>query len=68
MTANNNLMKTVIINNNTIDNNKNAIKNNNNNKNNIIKSYHTKSVTSLSDLMYHNKKLISLYKNLSKSK
>ena len=48
-------------------NNLNKI-NNKNINNNIIKSYHTKSVTSLSDLMFHNKKLISLYKNLSKSK
>ena len=75
---NNNYVNSVIINNNnnTIDNNRYIDSNkinitNNNNKNNndnIIKSYHTKSVTSLSDLMYHNKRLISLYKNLSKSK
>ena len=76
LTSNNNLMKTVILNNNSVDNNKtigtisnkNNHNNSNNKNNNIIKSYHTKSVTSLSDLMYHNKKLISLYKNLSKSK
>ena len=70
---NNNLINTVILNNNSVDNNRYLVKNSNkiNNKNinnNIIKSYHTKSVTSLSDLMFHNKKLISLYKNLSKSK
>ena len=77
---NNNFMNTFVVNNNSVDNNKicgnNYIKNINNinninNKNmnsNIIKSYHTKSVTSLSDLMFHNKRLISLYKNLSKSK
>ena len=70
---NSNIMNTVILNNNTVDNRINGINfNKNNNKNinnnNIIKSYHTKSVSSLSDLMFHNKKLISLYKNLSKSK
>jgi hypothetical protein len=75
---NNNYVNSVIINNNnnTVDNNRyidsnkiNTTNNNNkNNNDNIIKSYHTKSVTSLSDLMYHNKRLISLYKNLSKSK
>ena len=73
---NNNIMNTVILNNNSVDNRINSInfnKNNNiNNKNinnnNIIKSYHTKSVSSLSDLMFHNKKLISLYKNISTSK
>ena len=75
---NNNYVNSVIINNNNntvdnnryIDNNKIDTTNNNskNNNDNIIKSYHTKSVTSLSDLMYHNKRLISLYKNLSKSK
>ena len=34
----------------------------------IIKSYHTKSVSSLTDLINHNKKLVGLYKNVSKSK
>ena len=38
------------------------------NEENIIKSYHTKSVSSLTDLISHNKKLIGLYKNASKSK
>ena len=44
--------------------------NNKNNKNedNIIKSYHTKSVSSLTDLINHNKKLMGLYRNASKSK
>ena len=75
---NSNFMNTFVVNNNnSVDNNKiygnnyNKNVNNINNKNmnnNIIKSYHTKSVTSLSDLMFHNKRLISLYKNLSKSK
>ena len=43
--------------------------NNTNGKNedNIIKSYHTKSVSSLTDLINQNKNLISLYKNISKS-
>ena len=74
-TINNNLINTMILNNNnSVDNkiigaNFNKLKGiNNKNINNTIKSYHTKSVTSLSDLMFHNKKLISLYKNLSKSK
>ena len=44
-------------------------KNNNAKKEeNIIKSYHTKSVSSLTDLINHNKKLTSQYKNVSKSK
>ena len=45
-------------------------KNNINAKNeeNIIKSYHTKSVSSLTDLINHNKKMLGLYKNASKSK
>ena len=45
-------------------------KNNNNVKKeeNIIKSYHTKSVSSLTDLINHNKKLTGQYKNISKSK
>ncbi len=34
----------------------------------VIKGYHTKSVTNLTDLINHNKKLISLYKSMSKSK
>ena len=34
----------------------------------VIKGYHTKSVSNLTDLINHNKKLISLYKSLSKSK
>ena len=70
-TINNNFINTVILNNNSVDNkviNYNKINNIINKNNNIIKSYHTKSVTSLSDLMFHNKKLISLYKNISKSK
>ena len=37
------------------------------NEDNIIKSYHTKSVSSLTDLINHNQNLISLYKNISKS-
>ena len=69
---NNNYVNTIILNNNTVDNNRyidiNKISNINNKNNNIIKSYHTKSVTSISDLMYHNKRLITLYKNLSNSK
>ena len=67
---NNNFINTLILNNNSVDNkiNSNNSNNINKNNNNIIKSYHTKSVTNLSDLMFHNKKLISLYKNVSKSK
>ena len=42
--------------------------NNNKNNENIIKSYHTKSVSSLTDIISHNKKLSSLNKNVSKSK
>ena len=38
------------------------------NEDNIIKSYHTKSVSSLTDLINHNKKLMGLYRNASKSK
>ena len=50
--------------------NTHGYKNNINAKNeeNIIKSYHTKSVSSLTDLINHNKKLMGLYKNASKSK
>ena len=67
---NNNFISTHILNNNSVDNKMNVNNFNkiNKNNNNIIKSYHTKSVTNLSDLMFHNKKLISLYKNVSKSK
>ena len=35
---------------------------------NIIKSYHTKSVSSLTDLINYNKKINFLLKNVSKSK
>ena len=67
---NNNFINTYILNNNSVDNKMNVNNFNkiNKNNNNIIKSYHTKSVASLSDLMFHNKKLISLYKNVSKNK
>ena len=43
---------------------------NNNAKNdeNIIKSYHTKSVSSLSDLLNQNKKIMGICRNISKSK
>ena len=34
----------------------------------IIRGYHTKSVSNLTDLINHNKQLISLYKSMSKSK
>ena len=47
--------------------NKNS-NNNPKNEENIIKSYHTKSVSSLTDLINHNKKIMGLYKNISKSK
>ena len=40
--------------------------NKNNNNENIIKSYHTKSVSSLTDLINHNKKKGSVNKNASK--
>ena len=66
---NNNYINTIILNHNTVDNNRYIDINKMTNKNNnIIKSYHTKSDKNISDLMYHNKKLISLYQNLSKSK
>ena len=39
----------------------------NNNNDNIIKSYHTKSVSSLTDLANHNKNITSIYKNINKS-
>ena len=42
--------------------------NKNNYNENIIKSYHTKSVSSLTDLINHNKKGTSVNKNVSKSK
>ena len=38
------------------------------NEDNIIKSYHTKSVSSLSDLINNNKKIVGSYKNISKNK
>ena len=41
---------------------------NKNNNENIIKSYHTKSVSCLSDLNNHNKKLSTINKTVSKSK
>ena len=34
----------------------------------IIKGYHTKSVSNLAEMINHNKKLIALYKSMSKSK
>jgi hypothetical protein len=42
--------------------------NNNSRSDKVIKGYHTKSVSNLTDLINHNKKLISIYKSLSKSK
>ena len=42
--------------------------NNNSRSDKVIKGYHTKSVSNLTDLINHNKKLISLYKSMSKSK
>ena len=59
---NNNLVNSIIINN-SLENNKANSKNKK-----IVKKYHTKSITSLIDLMNHNKRLISLYRNLNKSK
>lgn len=41
---------------------------NNYNSDKIIKSYHTKSLSSLTDLINNNKKLMTLYKSISKSK
>ena len=41
---------------------------NKNNNENIIKSYHTKNVSSLTDLINYNKKLSTIKKNISKSK
>ena len=37
------------------------------NNENIIKSYHTKNVSSLTDLINYNKKLSTIKKNISKS-
>ena len=42
--------------------------NKNNNNENIIKSNHTKNVSSLTDLINYNKKLSTIKKNISKSK
>ena len=61
----NNLVNSIIFNSSSENNNKINIKNNNNK---IGKNFHTKSITSLIDLMNHNKRLISLYRNLNKSK
>ncbi len=46
----------------------NKTKGNTKNEENVIKSYHTKSVSSLTDLINHNRKVIGSYKNISKSK
>ena len=59
---NNNIVITFILNN-SIEGNKNI-----NNKNKIFKNPNTKSISSLTDLMNHNKNLISKYKNLNKNK
>ena len=59
---NNNIVNTFILNN-SIEGNKNI-----NNKNKIFKNPNTKSISSLTDLMNHNKNLISKYKNLNKNK
>ena len=59
---NNNFVNSIIINN-SLENNKGIIKNKK-----IVKKFHAKSITSLIDLMNHNKRLISLYRNLNKSK
>ena len=40
---------------------------NNSNNDNIIKSSHTKSVSSLTDMSNHNKNIVSVYKNINKS-
>ena len=42
--------------------------NSNSRNNKILKGYHTKSVSNLTELINHNKKLISLYNGMSKSK
>ena len=42
--------------------------NSNGRNNKILKGYHTKSVSNLTELINHNKKLISLYNGMSKSK
>ena len=62
-TINNNLVNSIFLNNSSENNNKINLKNNKKSK-----KYHTKSITSLIDLMNHNKRLISLYRNLNKSK
>ena len=62
-TINNNVVHSIFFNNSIDSNNKANLKNHKK-----IKSYHAKSIASLMDLMNHNKKLISLYRNLNKSK
>ena len=62
-TINNNLVSSILLNNSLENNNKINLKNNKK-----YKKYHTKSITNLIDLMNHNKRLISLYRNLNKSK
>ena len=59
---NNNFVNSIVLGN-SLDNNMINVKNKK-----IVKKYHTKSITSLVDLMNHNKRLISLYRNLNKSK
>ena len=64
-TINNNLVNSILLNNSLENNNNNKINIKNNKK---FKKYHTKSITNLIDLMNHNKRLMSLYRNLNKSK
>ena len=61
---NNNFVNSIFINN-SLENNNNKI-NLKNSKN--ARKFHTKSISSLIDLMNHNKRLISFYRNLNKSK
>ena len=62
-TINNNLVNSIFLNSSIENNNKTNIRNNNK-----PKKFHTKSITGLIDLMNHNKRFISLYRNLNKSK
>ena len=63
--SSNNFVNSIIFNSSTENNNKiNNIKNNNKN----VNKFHTKSISSLIDLMNHNKRLISIYRNLNTSK
>ena len=66
---NNNFVNSIYITN-SLENNNSKNTNNkiNINKSKNLKKFHTKSISSLIDLMNHNKRFISFYSNLNKSK